>query len=200
VISIEIDPTPFLERTKELRANADQLPFVLSRLLNNAAFNARRVLVETTWPSHVRVFNKAFIGAALRVDTSTKTNLVIRIYDTLRNRAHLLEHAKGGTERPFKARRFAIPISDRVRKGAHGIVQRDKPASIIERTPKRALRITQTGIFVGEAGRLHLIYSLKPQTMQPPDVPFYDDFNYVMTNDMRTGFDEAMIAAMRTRR
>jgi hypothetical protein len=200
VISIEIDPTPFLERTKELRAKADQLPFVLSRLLNNAAFNARRVLIETTWPSHVQVRNKAFLGAALRVDTSTKTDLEVRIYDVLRNRGHLLEHAKGGVERPFRSRVFAIPAPGRVRRTAHGVSQRDTPAAIIARTPKRALRVTSRGIFVGEAGRLHLIYSLKPQISQPQDVPFYDDFNYVMTNDMRTGFDEAMIAAMRTRR
>jgi hypothetical protein len=125
----------------------------------------------------------------------------VRIYDVLGNRGHLLEHARGGTERPFKSRMFAIPSQDaKVRRTARGISQRDTPSAIIANTPKRALRVTPGGIFVGKAGRLHLIYSFKAQVTQPKDVPFYEEFAYVMNNDMRTGFDEKMAKAMATRK
>jgi hypothetical protein len=200
MIEIEIDPRPFVERTEELGAKVDQLPFVLAGLMNNAVFNARRVLVETTWPSHVQVRNKNFLSASLRVDTATKTKLEVRIYDILGNRGHLYEHAKGGTERPFRSRRFAIPISDKIKKTSRGIPERLKPSAIIANTPKRALRVTQTGIFVGQGGRLHLMYSFKPTVDQPADVPFYQDFAYAMTEDMRAGFDEKMKQAMATRK
>jgi hypothetical protein len=199
-MEIRIDTRQFEQRIKELGANFDQLPFVLSQLINNAAFNARRVLVETTWPSHVQQRNKGFIGAALRVQTSNKSNLTAIIYDVLDNRGHLYEHAWGGTERPFRARLFAVPMPGTVDRGAHGIVPRDRPSAIIAKTPKRALRVTSRGIFIGQGGRLHLIYSLRPQLQQPADVPFYQDFADAVTTDMRTGFDEKMKAAMLSRR
>jgi hypothetical protein len=80
------------------------------------------------------------------------------------------------------------------------VPQSQRPSAIIAKTPKRALRVTSRGIFIGQGGRLHLIYSLRPQLQQPADVPFYQDFADAVTTDMRTGFDEKMKAAMLSRR
>jgi hypothetical protein len=194
-----IDAKPFVERTKELGANTDQLPFVLMQLLNDAAFAARRVIVESTWPSHVQVRNKSFISASLRVDKATKDNLSIRLYDVL-GRGHLLAHARGGTVRPFKARLFAIPVNSRIKRTTMGVSARDKPRAIMARTPKNALRVTPRGIFVAKGGKLEMMYALKPSVSISRSVPFFEDFAFAVANDMRTSFDTKMAAAMATRR
>lgn len=175
----------------------DQLPFVVSQLLNDGAFKARQVLVSQTWPRAVKARNPSFIAAALRVERSTKTNLVVAITDVL-NRAHLQQHAKGGTK--LARSRLAIPVPGSVTYGVHGIPKRQRPRGLIERTPKRAIRITARGIFVGQGGRLHLKYSFKPSAAIRKDVPFYEDFEFVMRAAVRTGFADTMRKAMASRR
>jgi hypothetical protein len=67
-------------------------------------------------------------------------------------------------------------------------------------TPKRALRITSRGVFVGQGGRLHLKYSFKSTAAQPADTPMYEDFRYTVESGMRTGFGDAFRRAMQTAR
>lgn len=199
MFDFDLNVDQFVKKTEELGAAYDQLPFVLASLLNDAAFAARRVLVETTWPSHVTQRNKAFISASLRVQKAEKQNLSVHIYDVLK-RGHLKEHATGGVTVPFRARKFAIPMPGQIRRTSRGVASNQTPTALIARTPKRALRVTSRGIFVAEHGRLHLKYSLKPTVNQPKDVPFFEDFEYSIRAEMRTGFADKMAMAMATRR
>jgi len=190
---------PDIERmTHKVGGAKDQLPFVMAGLLNDGAFKARQVLVTQTWPRGVTVRNAAFMNAALTVDKATKANLRVEIYDKL-GRANLQLHAKGGIKTP-RGRNLALPLPGSVTYGPRGIPLRQRPKGIIARTPKRALRITAGGIFVGEHGRLRLKYSFKPSAAIKADVPFYQDFEYVMRESLRTGFADAMAKAMKTRR
>jgi len=196
---VEIDPTPWVKTCERLLYRIDQLPYVFSELINTAAFNTRRVLVESTWPTHVTVRNTNFLSASLRVDKATKTNLTVRIYDAL-NRGHLQQHAVGGIVTPRSSRQLSIPNPREIRRGAHGVPQRSKLESIVRSTPRRALRITDRGVFAGQAGRLHLKYSFKPSVQLPASVPFYETFQDVMRRDMAAGFTDQMRKAMQTAR
>jgi hypothetical protein len=93
-----------------------------------------------------------------------------------------------------------VPLKGWARLGPRGIAPLQKIQAIIANTPKRALRITPQGLFVGENGRLQLRYSWKQQVVQPKRVPFYEDWAYVMSESLRTGFADKMRAAMRTRK
>ena len=192
---LSIDATAFIEKAKKIEGGLRQLPFALSVTLNDAVFSTRRVLTEYTWPRHVNVRNKSFISASLRVEKATKHNLRVMIYDIL-ERGKLYYHAKGGLVRPYSSRVFAIPIPGHVRRTARGIAQRDRPRNL--ELNRRSVRVTKRGIFVGKKGRLQMIYSFKPAISQPKDVPFFEDFNYSMRNEIRTNFGRSFARALST--
>ena len=188
----------FVAKANALGAAADQVPYALSRTMNTAVTNTRRVLTDVTWPTAVEVHNKGFIRRALRTKFSTKSDLRVSIFDDL-HRANLAGHAYGDTKTP-RGSRLAIPPKGLFPRSASGISKDKRPRALIANTPKRALRITPTGIFVGAGGRLHLQYSLKGSATQPADVPFESAFKDAMLNEVRTSFPKAMANAMATRK
>jgi hypothetical protein len=72
-----------------------------------------------------------------------------------------------------------------------------RPHAVIVNTPKRALRITPRGIFVGKGGRL---YAFKASAAQPADVPFDREFREAMTAELRISFPASLARAMASRR
>jgi hypothetical protein len=198
MFEIKFDMHDFINQAKHFGDFADQVPFVVSQLLNDGAFKTRQVLIEQMWPQSVTVRNTRFLSAALHINKSTKSNLRVEIVDTL-GHGHLKMHDVGGTKTVARGR-IAIPNPDAIKLGAHGVPQGQRPHAIIARTPARALRITSRGIFVGDSGRLRLLYSLTPQAKINPDVPFSETFEYVMRESVRTGFADAMRRAIATRR
>jgi hypothetical protein len=196
-VTVNFSIEDFKKASEEINGMASELPYVIANLLNDGAFKTRQVLVSDTWPSHVQVRNASFINAALRVEKANKNNLEVAIYDSI-GHGHLKAHAEGGTKR-VSGPRIAIPDATNIRKGARGVWASQTPKAIIARTPKRALRITKTGIFVGRGGQLHRAYAFKPSVQIKASVPFYQDFKYVMDNAIRTGFKDAMNFAMKKR-
>ena len=198
MIGIKLDVREFERVALALQAIPDQIPFALSRSLNDAVRNTQTVLIASTWPRSVTVRNPTFLRASLRRITSTKANLTVAIVDKL-NRGNLQMHAVGGTRTP-RGNNLAIPNEENTPRGTHGVRKTDRPKALIARTPKRALRITPRGIFVGRGGKLKLKYALKATTSQPKDVDFYGDFEAAMTNEMRVMFPIHIRKAMETRR
>jgi hypothetical protein len=197
MIDLEIDCSAFERRAKELHGQIDQVPYALALAMNAAAKNTRQVLVQDTWPSHVTQRNTSFIGRALRTNFANKRDLSIEIYDSL-GRAHLRLHDTGG-DKTAKGK-FAIPVTGAIKRTSKGVAKSKRPHALVVNTPKRALRITNKGIFVGKGGRLQLMYSFKSSTGQPSDVPFSEDFRTAMTVELRTSFPAALARAMGTRR
>jgi hypothetical protein len=197
MITINFDVTQFERKVAQLGAAMDQLPFALSRSLNAAAVNTRTVLVRQTWPQAVQQRNVNFISAALRTKFSTKRDLRVEIYDRM-GRAHLALHARGGTK--GSRGRLAIPAKGRIVFTSSGPRKSQTPRAIVANTPKRALRITPKGIFVGKGGRLNLMYSFATSARILPDVPFEKDFETTMRVELRTSFPAAMASAMKGRR
>ena len=197
-MQITFNFSDFLAKANELGAAADQVPYALSRTFNTAVQNARRVLTEATWPSAVEVHNTGFIRRALRTKFSTKSDLRVLIYDDL-HRANLAGHAYGDTKTP-RGTHLAIPPKGLFPRGSSGIAKGNRPRALIAKTPKRALRITDRGIFIGEGGRLRLQYGFRSSANQPADVPFEDAFRDAMLNEVRTSFPAAIAQAMATRK
>ena len=197
MFELKFDSSVFEQKAKQLQGALDQVPFALSQALNEAVKNTRQVLVQSTWPTHVKQRNAAFIGRALRTKFASKRNLRVEIYDDL-GRASLSLHADGGVKRARK--RLAIPPGGSVTRTGRGVRKNQTPRAIIDRTPKRALRVTPKGIFVGKDGRLQLKYAFKAQAKQPADVPFRDDFETVMRAELRVSFPAALARAMKSRR
>ena len=197
MIELEIDTNAFAKRAVEMHAQIDQVPFALALAMNRAAENTRNALVQNTWPSHVTQRNAGFIGRALRRKYANKRNLQIEIYDSL-GRAHLKLHDTGGTK--TAKGRLAIPPQGMVKRGSSGVRKGQRPHAIVMSTPKRALRITSKGIFVGKGGRLQLMYAFAPSASIKADVPFEKDFLELMTLELRLSFRAAVEQAMKPRR
>jgi hypothetical protein len=197
---LTFDFSDFERAARAMNAKIDQVPYALSRALNDSAFGTRKSLIDVTWPSAVQVVNKTFMRASLNIEKASKAHLQVAIVDKL-GRANLKQHAESGVKRRKTAgKNLAIPPTGTVTRTAKGVRANQRPRALIADTPKRALRITQRGIFVGQGGRLHLRYAFKPEARIKPDVPFYRDFEGEMREQMRVEFPRAMAKAMATRR
>jgi hypothetical protein len=189
----------FERMARDIDHAIDQMPFAISKALNDAVKNTRDRLAEETWAQHVEVRNRHFMRNALRIERSTKRNLRVALVD-IRGRANLKQHAEGGVSRPLHGRRFSIPLKGTVRRTARGVTASQTPKAIIASTPKRALRVTAKGIFVGKGGRLHKKYAFAPAAHVKKDVPLREDFARFMVEELRVTFPAAMKLAMQTRR
>ncbi|MCD0417273.1 hypothetical protein LOC51_08605 [Rubrivivax sp. JA1024] len=199
MLEVKFDFSDFERKARELGAVADQIPFALANAMTAAAFKTRDVLVNETWPAHVEARNRSFIRRALRIEKAIKRDLQVEIYDDL-GRGNLKLHAKGGT-RVAQRRNLAIPPSGTAQRKSGGAIKAGAlPKALVAKTPKRALRITPKGIFVGEGGRLRLKYALKQSAQINKDVPFYEDFQRVMRQEIARAFPTTMRNAMKTRR
>jgi hypothetical protein len=200
MFELQIDMQEVERAAEALRGATDQIPYVMSSILNTAAFATRGSLVKETWPQHVKQRALNFPSVVLYVDKATKDNLTVSISENRDSTAPLQPHADGGVKQA--AKRFAIPMPD-YREGkmtARGLRKNSRARAIIERTPKRALRITSKGIFIGEQGRLRLAFVFKQSVTIPKDVPFHEDFDRHMREGITTLFEPKMAQAMRTRR
>lgn len=196
MISVSLNLRDFERRAHEIGANVDQVPFALAGALNTAAFDARTVLVQDTWPTHVTVRKPSFITAALRVEPATKAHLSVSITDAaIHGRGHLNLHAHGGIKR--SKGRLAIPTKA-VRRGPSGVVRSQRPANLARKVVKGGLIFQETGR--GKRKKLRLMFKLQPSARQPKDVPFVEAFQHAMRNGIRTSFLEALAKAMRSRR
>lgn len=201
MFDFEIDLRGFERKARDFGAAQDQVRFSLAYSLTGATSSTLKRLIAETWPKHVEVRNRGFLRQALRVERATKANLASAI-TTAGTRAgargNLALHAGGGIRRAKK--RLAIPPTGSVRRTSGGVAAAQKPRTVIDRTPKRALRVTSRGIFVGEGGRLRLKYTFRPVARIKPDVPFRQDFARYMSDELRRELPKAVAKAMKTRR
>jgi len=199
---IRFDFSEWDRAAQRLGAAVEQIPFALSVALNDAANKTRQRLADETWARHVEVRNRGFARYAMRLEKrATKRNLRVDIIEnpSLNGRGNLALHAVGGTKTARKGK-LAIPLKGSVQRTGRGVRASQRPGALIARTPKRALRITDRGIFVGEGGKLRLKFSLEQQARQPADVPFARDFQSMMREELRSSLPAAVARAMKTRK
>lgn len=181
--------------TKQIAAMGgaiEQMPFAISKALNTAAFNARTVLVQSTWPTHVQVRNSRFINAALKVDPSRKHDLTVSITDARMNgRGNLALHAKGGVKQ--SRGRVAVPQAF-IKRGAHGVSSKQRPMTLVNSFKRGGVILQRIG--KGSTAHLRIAYALTSRAYIKKDVPFVDDFNTAMRNDLVANIPAAMMKAM----
>jgi hypothetical protein len=193
MFEVKIDESDFARVTRQMDAAYGQMPYAMSRALNDAADEAYQSLIDHTWPSSVTVRNASFLRWALRTKFSTKDDLRVEIYDTTPdNRARLQMHAKGGTKLP-RAKALAIPTSN-VRRSGSGVASDQRPANLKNKVVKGGLIFQAYGR--GKQKKLRLMYTLHPSATQPKDVPFYEDFEEIMRESSAKHFPVRMMQAM----
>jgi hypothetical protein len=193
MIAFEIDMEDVKRVAQSLHASADQIPYAMMIALNDATEVTRNFLIRHTWPSHIKQRNASFIAASLttRDTRASKTNLSTEIYDKL-DKGHLTEQAKGGIVTP-RRRHIAVPASS-VPRTSRGV-----PKGLRPRNLKDGIRI-KDAIYVREKGKLKLMYVLKSKVRIPRRVPFYEDYQMVMSRELAHAVPRAFEKAMRTRR
>jgi len=208
-IGLRIDLSAFERKAAEMNAFADQVPFALSKALNEAAVEARKAIVKT-WEEHVKVRRQHFIHQVLHLELSSKRNLRVAYYDQTKDqRGHLKLHAEGGTKVP-KGEHLAIPYPKNplIRMTGAGLLPRAmRPKALIASTPKQALRFVKlksgnVGVFVGGAvqtGHLELFYTLVKQARIHATVPFEQTWEQVITRELHAQFPRFLEQAMKTR-
>ncbi len=173
-MDLTLDFSHFRTKARQMGIFADdQLPYAISRSLNDTMFkDVRPQIIGPTWTAAFTVRNTGLPRKAMRVETSTKAKLSAGVFDAL-GKADLQKHAVGGTKMPTR-KVLDIPVRSKVALGARG--KKPWASKVIKSTPKRALRITSKGIFVGEGGRLNLVYSFRNSARLKKRFPFYEDF------------------------
>jgi hypothetical protein len=178
--TLTFDFRQFQEKARQLGVfKDDQLPFAISRTLNDTMFkDARPQIIGPTWKAAFKVRNAGLPRASIRVLTSTKGNLTAGLYDAL-GKANLGVHAKGGA-RPKPSAQLAIPNQQRVRLTAKGRNPRARQIPSLVSNPGRAVRVIKgKGVFVGQGGRLHAWYWFRSGATLRKRFRFYEDFRRV---------------------
>jgi hypothetical protein len=171
---VNIDMREFSRKAAEFGVFADdQLPYAISRSLNETMKQrVRPHIIGPTWTDAFKVRNTGLPRASMRIEFSSKSSLQAGVYDAL-GKADLAKHARGGVKTP-KRRVLDIPVQTRVALHARG--KRPWASQVVKKTPKRALRVLPKGIFVGQGGRLHMVYGFKASARLDKRFRFYEDF------------------------
>lgn len=208
--ALSIDSSEVVGLAVSIGASIDQVPFAMSVALNKAAGDVREILIDETWPRHVRVRNRGFMRRALRRVFSSKTSLTVSIYDDL-GRANLNKHALGGVV-SAKGGKLAIPASTSgIVKTDRGVVQWQRPA-VLPRSFRKGDLIFQNPNSMVQRGasgkplkgtkrqreRIKLMYVLKSSVTMKADVPFYETFGSEMTVRVLENLPDAIARAMRS--
>lgn len=178
------------------RVGRKQLPFAISQAINAGLFDARKEIVNRTFPKSFDLHNKRFPTAAMRVDKASKGHLEGSLYDKLR-RGHLAKHADGGTKRATSGN-LAIPTRKiRASRGSRGIPKGKRPRAFKN---AKTIRVTPEGIFRGQGGRLVPLYFFAPAANLPKRFPFYEVFEREVTQSMRANLPKFFRKALATAR
>jgi hypothetical protein len=197
-MTLKLDFGDFERAARNFDALADQVPFALAQAMNDGLEEARRELVEVTWPSSISVRNPSFMKAALTTkgNRATKTSLRVAIDDRL-GRASLALHAEGGTKTP-RGQQLAIPTDALAgKRRASGVPKGLRPRVLPNSFRKGDVIYQRTG---PKGRKLKPMYTLAPAALIRADVPFESSFERSFILGLAKAFGPRIRAAMATRR
>ena len=196
---LQINIEELVQHTMQVGAAIDQMPYALSRALNDSLVEARDYIIEHTWPEHVKVRNPNFIRRLLHIEFSDKHHLegaIVEDKTAVRGNAHLALHDKGGMK--IARGDFAIPTQN-VTLTSFGPRADQKPTAL-----KNAVKLGHVLYQRRKKGYHHTalvpMYVLPHTVNQPADVPFTEDFQEQIKGQIRHRFLVRMMEAMATRR
>src|SRR4029077_5117081 len=202
MLGLEIDFADVERVARNLKAAEDQIPFAMMRALDEATQIARRYLIQTTWPTKIVQRNASFIAAALitKDARASKQSLSTEIYENprMQGRGHLLMQAKGGVRTPRGRAHMTIP-SRNISRGARGVPERLRPKTLgADLFPRKG---KGDALYMRDKkGRLRLMYFLKTATKIPKRVPFFEDYERVMSRELNRLLPIMIEKEMATRR
>lgn len=195
---IAIDPKVTRDLRKIARRYKNfgrQIPFIMSKTINDTLFDVRHHTVKTVFPRSFEVRNKRFAGAAMRVERSTKRKLYGRVFDRL-GKDLLLRQAKGGTKHG-KTGRLAVPIEAK-KTGRGTKPTRSFAKSFLMPLPSGDKAIMQK---FGRGGKkLRMLFILKKSVPIPKRFPFYREAKRKANQVYQNNFSAAFKMAARTAR
>lgn len=186
------------------RVQRKQLPFATAKSLTDTAFDARKHVVDVSWPRAVTVRNRRFMGAAMRVEKATKRTLTARLFDKL-GRASVGLHATGGTKRP-RGRSIAVPTKHVNRTGSGRVRKSQTPRAVLSSSKgfKTRLRSGDEAILQRQGGkksrRVKVLYTLHPSARIRRRFPFERDVERVVRRRYPQHFIRNMRRALATAR
>lgn len=200
-ISLKADYDAIYRRLNTIQQK--QLPYAFQLTLNDIIFEARKQIVETTYPRSFDVRNRSFARATFRVKKASKRYLVAELYDHL-DRANLRLHATGGTKKP-KQGSIAVPSQfAKSQRGAKGIRRNLRPREVIDSgkahiSSKGATRsIWQR---YGRGGKQHrLLYSLVSSARIDKSFAFYEDARSIVRKRFNDRFNANLRRALASAR
>lgn len=186
MITIDLDLREFKKKAHQMGIFAnDQLPFAISNTLNETMFkDTRPQIIGPTWSNAFTVRNTGLARASMRVEKASKGKLSAGVFDAL-GKADLQRHATGGA----KTHSGTLAIPNRARVKLHARGKSPWARELDRKVPKRALRVIRgKGIFVGEGGRLHLVFSFSESASLDKRFAFYEDFTRVSVRGVARRF------------
>lgn len=190
---------------RDTQGLARQIPFVASRAMNDATFEARHHIVNVTYPQAFEVRNKRFASVLFKVlKKSHKTDLETILGQAV-DRGWLANHTTGGTKRP-RGGSIAIPVDpSKVRTTTGRVAKPKKPSIITERNKNVFLVKNRSGekrAIVrarGKNGR-ELIYVFARQAQIRKTFYFYEDAEKVFSEALRPAFRDHVNRVLRQAR
>ena len=179
-----------------------QVPFALSKALNDTAFEIRTEIVQRTYPRAFTVRNSRFISAVLRVATASKANLIASVFDQL-GRDYLERHTQGGVKTP-RGSNLAIP-TDQVTRNAGGSVRAaQQPRNVLGKRGAFKLQSNGNTYIAQRQGKarypLRVLYLLEPRATIAKTFAFYEDARRVVTERLADAWSKAWARAIKTAR
>lgn len=197
MVQVHFDMSEFTRKARQMGVfTNDQLPFAISRTLNDTMFqDTRPHIIGPTWSAGFKVRNRSFARAAINVEKAGKAKWSAGVFDRL-GRGHLKDHADSGTKNAASGH-LAIPNQAKVRLHAHGKTPR--PRALDGKIPKRALRVVKgKGIFEGRGGRLHAWFWFRRSASLDKRFMFREDFTRVSLSGLRRRFPGNLQRAVNT--
>lgn len=183
---VHFDMREFKQKARQVGIFAnDQLPFAISKTLNDTMFrDTRPHIIGPTWSEAFIVRNRGLARASMRVEKSTKAKLSAGVFDAL-GKADLAQHAAGGSK--THSGTLAIPNRQWVKLHARG--KTPWARSLEKKYGRRAVRkVKGKGLFVGKGGRLHLVFSFSEHAKLSKRFEFYEDFSRVSVSGIGKRF------------
>lgn len=203
MIVVQFDLADFRKKARQMGIFADdQLPYAVSKTINDTMFqDVRPHIIGPTWASAFKVRNSGLPRAAINVEKASKGSWQGGVFDAL-GKAHLKEHAIGGSITPSRGQ-LAIPNQQRVKLHARGKTPWAREIRVAPHMARGHLVpsmqvIKGKGIFVGQGGRLHLMYSFASGARLRKRFRFYEDFTRVATAGINARFPANMQRAIAT--
>ena len=186
---------------RAIQGLSKQMPFATAGALTATAFDVRKAMVKTIYPSSFGVKNRGFANAMFRVDKANKKKLEARLYDRF-SKDYMVNQAEGGNK-PLRGRYSPVPASDRPRVSSKSTYERNKPRTVLNR-PKAFIQTANNSTMILERRtkkryplkKLYVLYTGSPRI--PKRFPFYERGHAIAKMKIEKNFAKSFAKAKAT--